>query len=697
MRTPYFTSLTASLLVGAALLGSPAAAQNQPKGKVSAALLGLSASPGRAKASARSLSAQRQSPPATDPRFALDSELQIFDGYVVIEAVATTASAQQLLADLQAQGLRQGAAYGAMVSGLFPISQLAALEGVSSLRQVRPAYKPVVNVGKVTSQGDRAMHADVARVRYGATGKGVKVGILSDSYNNLGTAADGVASGDLPAAGVQVLEDLPKTAGGASGTGGSDEGRGMAEIVHDVAPDAAIAFHTAFLGQADFAQGIEDLQAAGSKVIVDDIFYFAEPFFQNGIIAQAAEKVVRQGSSYFSSAGNQADQSYEARFINSGTQVDSTKGEAHSFAPGDVKQSITVAPGATLILSLQWDEPFFSASGVRGSRSDLDLYILYQGSVVAASTDNNLGGDPVEITGIRNPFKTPITVEVVIAKFAGPDPTRIKYVNFGARPQAMEYDTKSSTVVGHANAFLATAVAAARYTTTPAFNPQNTTPTVEYFSSLGGTPLIFDDKGNRHGPIVLAKPDLTGPDGGNTTFFPNYAGADYDHDGFPNFFGTSASAPHVAAVAALLLDTPIGKYLPPLVLRGLLQATALDMDNPATPNFDKGFDFRTGFGFVQADAALARLNPNPQATAALQLVLSLFPNPASGQVNFRAVAPNRESLQLTVVDQMGKEVFAGTGTGELSLSKDFSGLPKGLYVARVQTSTEVKTQLLTVE
>lgn len=116
----------------------------------------------------------------------------------------------------------------------------------------------------------------------------MKVGILSGSYNNLGGAADGV----------EVLEDLPGN--------GNDEGHGMTEIVHDVAPGAAIAFHTAFLGQADFAQGIEDLQAAGCQAIVDDIIYFDEPFFQNGIIAQAAQKVVAKGASYFSSAGNQA-------------------------------------------------------------------------------------------------------------------------------------------------------------------------------------------------------------------------------------------------------------------------------------------------------------------------------------------------------------------------------------------------------
>jgi hypothetical protein len=63
----------------------------------------------------------------------------------------------------------------------------------------------------------------------------------------------------------------------------------MAEIVHDVAPGAKIAFHTANLGQAGFASGIGKLADAGWNIIVDDVIYFAEPMFQDGIIAQAVD------------------------------------------------------------------------------------------------------------------------------------------------------------------------------------------------------------------------------------------------------------------------------------------------------------------------------------------------------------------------------------------------------------------------
>ncbi len=38
-----------------------------------------------------------------------------------------------------------------------------------------------------------------------------------------------------------------------------------------------------------------------------------------------------------------------------------------------------------------------------------------------------------------------------------------------------------------------------------------------------------------------------------------------------------------------------------------LEQTALDMDDPSTPGFDVGFDFGSGFGLIQADAAIAKL------------------------------------------------------------------------------------------
>ena len=174
--------------------------------------------------------------------------------------------------------------------------------------------------------------------------------------------------------------------------------------------------------------------------------------------------------------------------------------------------------------------------------------------------------------------------------FEGPPPNFVKYVQFGGAQN--EFIVESSTAYGHANAAGAFATGAAAYFNTAAFNDNCQPACLNFFSARGGVPIFFDTEGNRlPWADVRLKPELVGPDGGNTTFF----GGDFEGDGFPNFFGTSASAPHVAAVAALMIEeeddiTPEGIY-------AVLQATAQDMNEP-------GFDFDTGFGFIDAEAAV---------------------------------------------------------------------------------------------
>src|SRR5262249_53401035 len=158
---------------------------------------------------------------------------------------------------------------------------------------------------------DAAMSADTARTSSGMDGTGVTVGVMSDSYNcNPGvfvpgnvtaTAAQDLASGDVPAVNVLDNGSCPST----------DEGRGMVQLVHDVAPGAAQAFHSAFNGQLDFALGMLELRDQGkANVVVDDVIYFAENMFSDGIPAQAADLTVVGNAifpghaAYFSSAGN---------------------------------------------------------------------------------------------------------------------------------------------------------------------------------------------------------------------------------------------------------------------------------------------------------------------------------------------------------------------------------------------------------
>lgn len=340
--------------------------------------------------------------PSSVRELVLDNRVMVKDGMVAIEAVVTAdQNSDELLRQLQTLGLRNGVAYRQMVSGYLPIDKIDDLENVTALRFARPVYEPMHNVGRVTSQGDRAMRSDMARQINNVTGAGSKVGILSDTYNALGGAAAGVVSGDLPPD-VQVLDDLPS---------GSDEGRAMAEIVHDVAPGAAIAFNTAFRGQPAFAQGIRNLAAAGCNIIVDDIFYYAEPYFQDGAIAQAVDDVTANGSvTYFSSAGNHARSSYQRTFNSAGLQnlPGYGPGTPHNFGGGDIYQRFTLPANSTVRIGFQWDDPFASVSGGSGARTNMDMLVYFNGVYQFGSVTNNIGGDPFEFLGITNSGTTPI-------------------------------------------------------------------------------------------------------------------------------------------------------------------------------------------------------------------------------------------------------------------------------------------------
>ena len=183
---------------------------------------------------------------------------------------------------------------------------------------------------------------------------------------------------------------------------------------------------------------------------------------------------------------------------------------------------------------------------------------------------------------------------------------------------------------------------------------------LETFSSIGGTPILFDISGNRLQPAeIRSKPNVVGPDGGSTTFF--YS-SDSDGDGFPDFFGTSASAPHVAAVAALMLEANPG--LLPLDIYSAMESTAVDMDDPGTSGFDTGVDFATGHGFVQADAAIASVSVDECNVNVDPLVLNFGTQNVAATQSLSVNLSNlgRADCNLTGISLSGSSDFEFTAT-----------------------------------
>jgi Subtilase family len=249
-------------------------------------------------------------------------------------------------------------------------------------------------------------------------------------------------------------------------------------------------------------------------------------------------------------------------------------------------------------------------SGPPGSRSDLD-FALRIGSSTLVRNANNIGVDPAEsfqFAPSDYSNNATVTAELRIESFSGPLPTYMKQVVFG-QVTSFEFDTKSSTSYGHPNAAQGAGVGAARYSSTPAFGVSP--PIIEFFSSAGGTPILFTKTGTRlSSPEIRNQPRFTGRNGGATTFFGSFSSGVY------RFFGTSAAAPHVAAVAALMLQYKGGsRSLTPAQIYSTLANTAIDMDDLSTIGFDVGFDFGTGSGLVNASTAFNALAPLPPVPA----------------------------------------------------------------------------------
>lgn len=451
-------------------------------------------------------------------------------------------------------------------------------------------------------------------------------------------------SGDLPVS-VTLLDDCEQDLGTCGGDPSDDsfccdvagEGAAMGEILFDVAPGSAQLFHTAFYSEPDFALGIEELVNCGADLLVDDVAWFESPMFEDGIIARAAQAATEAGVPYYSSAGNYATFGIDDDFVDDvpGADDENDPGpgdppsgdDFHDFATGDPYAAVNVPAGCGVIAVLQWDEPWESLAhpGVSnvGAESDLDLYFCTDQSPATCGENSPSGplrsatrqgcgtnggnpataGDAIEILEIINDGESAATGYFVVEHHCGnQSDLRFRIATLPSNgcsfPGAFDFEDGvgggnpiwvDAQIYGHAAALDAVAVAAVFYDEKDQggdVDPPTGVVNVELYSSIGGD-LPFLDAPDRF------KPELSGPDCTNNTFFGSDLGDDADSD--PNFCGTSAAAPHVAGVAALMRQA--NPDLRPSQLRALLMSTALDIETA-------GVDERSGAGFVLAEGAV---------------------------------------------------------------------------------------------
>jgi hypothetical protein len=693
---------------------------------------------------------------------------------VSIDAV-TRGDPQQLKSALAALGLQHAAVYSNDVGGWLPVTQIEAAAARSEVVSIRAAMSRTRATGPVATQGDYAQGSSVLRTDFPTlTGAGITVGVLSDSFNcyavyaapgsgvpvsgNQGYAYNGftadyatdISTGALPT-GVNVLAEpyTGPSASEASATGNclnygaptqtpfGDEGRAMLQIVYAVAPGASLAFYTAENSEADFAYGIGALAAAGAKVIADDVGYFDEPFYQDGLIAGAIDNAEAAGVAYFSAAGNDglltngSTATYQNTAPSFATLSTTAPNAGEYLMNFDTSGATTttslpvsippIPPGDFVAVVVEWDQPYVTgctatpSSSCTGATSSIDVCITgasssdtitnYDGTAGSCAGANPVGSDPYQVMIIANPANaagnTPaqtVGINVGLVVPAGSTPTSVQpgrvivsVQDDGLGSAITSFATNSPTLQGHPGAAGAEAVGAAFYFDTPRCG---TTPaTLEPYSSQGGLPILFSTAGTRlTTPVVRQKPNFVGPDGVNTSFLGftlasnGTTGADgllnttipqcQNNPSYPNFFGTSAATPHAAGIAALMMQS--NKALTPAQIYTSMQTTALPMGG-TTPNFN------SGYGFIQASTALASQVPGaPTLTLGASTIYDNNTTTISwSSVNTTSCTPSGNALTTAL----------GSWVGTLATSGSYSLTPitVGTYTFSLTCSNSVGT------
>jgi len=591
----------------------------------------------------------------------------------------------QTVADLEALGADHLVVYQNLVAANVPLTQLSALAALGSVQSVRFSnttsqvnlpnlaetqvqLRSVVQAaqatlpqsalaGAVNGQHVNQLQADQLQAApYNLTGAGLKIGLISDSYNcyaangRTPTAANGVANGELPA-NVTVLNDAATF--GLNCAYQTDGTRALLETTYDIAPGATYAVASKGGSKTDFANSIQALLNWGAKVIATDVVSINEAMFQDDVIAQLYEQAYTQGVSVFTLSNNNRDYSWQGPGRDNNTngilELDGAANERLMFKP--------TSSGSYSIL-LTWDQPYKSISGQTGN-ADLALQI-YQtaGNTLVGSADwNNYTNDPYEWRVANLTANTDYYIS--IKKNSGVLPGLVKILFVNSAGVTFNPANNAPTIYGSMNSLGAITVGGYAYNNTP-----------YYYVSRGVVPILFDKAGNRlSAPVVRQKPELAATTGLNTSFF----GLDdpADADTYPNFWGTSASSPAAAGVGLLLLQA--NPKLTPARLSACLSGTALDITETGA-----GFDNVTGAGLIRAMPAMKCALTG---TGVLTVTKT---------VNWNAIAPN--PTQLFNVTIAGPSFYPPTATTiTAGQSKVLTGLLSGVYTV-TETSPGVGWQ-----
>ncbi|MEV6410637.1 hypothetical protein [Kribbella sp. NPDC051718] len=484
-----------------------------------------------------------------------------------------------------------------LLSTTVPYDKLDAVASLGWVSALRPSLRPAVDVGPIEAESVQLHKADLAQAS-GLTGKGQKVGAISGDVDHL---AESVAQGELPAD-VQVLRQAAYD---------DDEGTAMLEIIHDIAPQAKLAYASTRDTTAEYVEAFHELANAGVTMIAEDIALDDEPAFQQGIGAATAEGLAQHGIWVSSSAGNLG-----GRHAPRVTAIGTGKGADGAVGPftgcpnavdnvvklrgDDTTYDLNLLPGATVMPTLQWSEPraVFPTAG-QGGFTDLNLYLMDATGTKCLAASNAVQadgvGDTIEqfiyenTTGVAQPAKLVVDVQGTSSAKKAPV-LDLRWRALSAGVQTIDPPERAGSMNPDSN-YLGFATSAGAVNASTSVDPK--TIALEAFSAAGPTQIITTTRcpGGKPGPCKgtsgplsrsFPAPYWTASDGVSVSGVGPFGSGTCPTavEGQCRFFGTSASAPSAAGVAALTRQEFGGK-LPPILLNTVLAARAVHRDGAA--------------------------------------------------------------------------------------------------------------------
>jgi subtilisin family serine protease len=457
-------------------------------------------------------------------------------------STASNRSAAQLTPRILALGGRVETIYRGDMVSLLPVDAVLQLAQETSVSRIRLPFKP--RTCAITSEGVNKTGADAWQN-------------LAPFHNNVPVK---VAILDLGFTGYEALLGTELPANVTARSFRSDRrmdtnvhGTACAEIVHDMAPDAQL-YLVNFSNDLEQHLAVDWMIAQGVNIISYSIGWVnAGDGKGTGPITADVEKAAAAGITWCSAAGNDAKVHWE------GTFADSNSNGYHNFPDNDEFLYIDLQPQDDVWVSLNWDDwGTWNGIDYSGSSNDYDL-VLYKWtgafwSFQAESINSQSGpGDwPTEETGYYNNTANVVRIGLRILKFSATRNCKMEIFVWGTGGP-IEYNVPAGSLA------------------IPADSP--------YCVALGASDVgndayhTYSSRGPTHDNRI--KPDFAAPSG--------TSGSTY---GYNNFYGTSASTPHMAGAFALLKGkTP---YSLSQIL-DLIVDRALDLGDPGPDNkFGKG-------------------------------------------------------------------------------------------------------------